>query len=47
MLPYFGKPMYEDFDAYWKVSAIRTIKTAHTPEFVYAGERDVEVPPTQ
>jgi dipeptidyl aminopeptidase/acylaminoacyl peptidase len=47
MLPYFGKSMYDDFDAYWKVSAIRTIKSAHTPEFVYAGERDVEVPPTQ
>jgi len=47
MLPYFGKSMYEDFDAYWKVSAIRTIRQAHTPEFVYAGERDVEVPPTQ
>jgi dipeptidyl aminopeptidase/acylaminoacyl peptidase len=47
MLPYFGKSMYDDFDAYWKVSAIRTIKNAHTPEFVYAGERDVEVPPTQ
>jgi dipeptidyl aminopeptidase/acylaminoacyl peptidase len=47
MIPYFGKSMYDDPDAYWKVSAIRTIKNAHTPEFVYAGERDVEVPPTQ
>ena len=47
MLPYFGKSMYDDPDAYWAVSAIRTIKSAHTPTFVYAGERDVEVPPTQ
>jgi dipeptidyl aminopeptidase/acylaminoacyl peptidase len=47
MLPYFGKSMYEDPDAYWAVSAIRTIKQAHTPTFIYVGERDIEVPPTQ
>lgn len=47
MIPYFGKSMYEDSAPYWSVSAIRTIKNAHTPEFVYAGELDVEVPPTQ
>ena len=47
MIPYFGKSMYEDPNAYWAVSAIRTINNARTPAFVYAGERDVEVPPTQ
>ena len=47
MIPYFGKSMYEDPNAYWAVSAIRTIANAKTPAFVYAGERDVEVPPTQ
>lgn len=47
MIPYFGKSMYDDPSAYWAVSAIRTIATAKTPAFVYAGERDVEVPPTQ
>ena len=47
MIPYFGKSLYEDADAYWAVSAIRTIKNAHTPTFVYAGELDIEVPPTQ
>ncbi|HJP68679.1 MAG TPA: S9 family peptidase [Sphingomicrobium sp.] len=47
MLPYFGKSMYDDPEAYWAVSAIRTIKSAHTPTFIYVGERDIEVPPTQ
>ena len=47
MIPYFGKSMYEDPNAYWAVSAIRAIANAKTPAFVYAGERDVEVPPTQ
>ena len=39
--------MYDDPDAYWAVSAIRTIKNAKTPTFIYVGERDIEVPPTQ
>ncbi len=47
MLPYFGKSMYDDPEAYWAVSAIRTIRNAHTPTFIYVGERDIEVPPTQ
>jgi dipeptidyl aminopeptidase/acylaminoacyl peptidase len=47
MIPYFGKSLYDDPDAYWQASPIRWIKNAHTPEFVFAGERDVEVPPTQ
>ena len=47
MIPFFGKSMYEDPDAYWAVSAIRTIRNAKTPTFIYVGERDIEVPPTQ
>jgi dipeptidyl aminopeptidase/acylaminoacyl peptidase len=47
MIPFFGKSAYDDPDAYWAVSAIRTIKNAHTPTFIYVGERDIEVPPTQ
>jgi len=47
MIPFFGKSMYDDPDAYWAVSAIRTIKQAKTPTFLYVGERDIEVPPTQ
>ena len=47
MIPFFGTSMYDDPNPYWAVSAIRTIKRAHTPTFLFAGERDVEVPPTQ
>jgi dipeptidyl aminopeptidase/acylaminoacyl peptidase len=47
MIPFFGASMYADPDRYWKVSAIRTIRNAHTPTLLFAGERDVEVPPTQ
>ena len=47
MIPFFGKSAYDDPDPYWAVSAIRTIKTARTPTFLYVGERDIEVPPTQ
>jgi dipeptidyl aminopeptidase/acylaminoacyl peptidase len=47
MIPFFGKSAYEDPDAYWAVSAIRTIRGARTPTFIYVGERDIEVPPTQ
>lgn len=47
MLPYFGKPLYEDYKAYEVPSAIYAIKAAKTPTFIYVGERDIEVPPTQ
>lgn len=47
MIPFFGTAMYDDPKPYWAVSAIRTIKNARTPMFLFAGERDVEVPPTQ
>ena len=47
MIPYFGASLYDDSAPYWAVSAIRTIKNAKTPTFIFAGERDIEVPPTQ
>ena len=47
MLPYFGRTMYDDPKAYEDVSAIYHIRTARTPTFIYVGERDIEVPPTQ
>ena len=47
MLPFFGKTLYEDPQAYEDVSAIYRIKAAKTPTFIYVGERDIEVPPTQ
>jgi dipeptidyl aminopeptidase/acylaminoacyl peptidase len=47
MLPFFGKTMYDDRKAYEDVSAVNFIKQAHTPTFIYVGERDIEVPPTQ
>jgi dipeptidyl aminopeptidase/acylaminoacyl peptidase len=47
MLPFFGKTMYDDPKAYEDVSAIYHIKSAKTPTFIYVGERDIEVPPTQ
>ncbi len=47
MLPFFGKTLYEDYEAYEKPSAIYHMKNAKTPTFIYVGERDIEVPPTQ
>lgn len=47
LLPFFGKSMYDDMKAYEDVSAIYHAKTAQTPTFIYVGERDIEVPPTQ
>ncbi|WP_375383218.1 prolyl oligopeptidase family serine peptidase [uncultured Sphingomonas sp.] len=47
MTPFFGKTVYQDFKAYEDVSAVYHVKTAHTPTFIYVGERDIEVPPTQ
>jgi dipeptidyl aminopeptidase/acylaminoacyl peptidase len=47
MLPFFGKTMYDDPKAYEDVSAIYFMKKAKTPTFIYVGERDIEVPPTQ
>jgi dipeptidyl aminopeptidase/acylaminoacyl peptidase len=47
MLPFFGKSMYDDMKAYEDVSAIYHAGKAKTPTFIYVGERDIEVPPTQ
>ena len=47
MLPFFGKTLYQDYKAYEDVSAIYRIRSARTPTFIYVGERDIEVPPTQ
>ena len=47
MLPFFGKTMYDDPKAYEDPSAIYHMKKARTPTFIYVGERDIEVPPTQ
>ncbi|GGA47099.1 S9 family peptidase [Sphingomonas psychrolutea] len=47
MLPFFGKTLYEDRKAYEDVSAVNFIRNAKTPTFIYVGERDIEVPPTQ
>ncbi len=47
MIPFFGKSAYDDPAAYTAVSAISVIKRAKTPTFIYVGERDIEVPPTQ
>ncbi|GAA3267846.1 hypothetical protein GCM10020258_38580 [Sphingomonas yabuuchiae] len=47
MIPFFGKSVYDDYRAYEDVSAVYHVKTARTPTFIYVGERDIEVPPTQ
>ena len=47
MTPFFGKTMYEDRKAYEDVSAVYQARKAKTPTFIYVGERDIEVPPTQ
>jgi dipeptidyl aminopeptidase/acylaminoacyl peptidase len=47
MIPYFGKSLYEDTEAYWDASAIQFIAQARTPTLITVGERDIEVPPTQ
>jgi len=47
MIPFFGKSAYDDPKPYVDASAITFIKQAKTPTFIYVGERDIEVPPTQ
>ena len=47
MTPFFGRTMYDDRKAYEDVSAVYQAKKARTPTFIYVGERDIEVPPTQ
>jgi dipeptidyl aminopeptidase/acylaminoacyl peptidase len=47
MIPYFGASVYDDPEIYDRLSPIRSIKAAHTPIFLYVGERDVECPMDQ
>ena len=47
MIPFFGASAYDDPAVYRAASPIVHIKEAHTPTFVYVGERDVECPPAQ
>lgn len=47
MIPYFGASAYDSPATYDRFSPIRAIKEAHTPTFLYVGERDVECPATQ
>ena len=47
MIPYFGASAYDDPAVYDRLSPIRSIKAAHTPIFLYVGERDVECPMDQ
>jgi dipeptidyl aminopeptidase/acylaminoacyl peptidase len=47
MIPFFGASVYQDPAIYAKVSPITYITKAKTPTFLYVGERDIEVPPTQ
>jgi dipeptidyl aminopeptidase/acylaminoacyl peptidase len=47
MIPYFGASVYEDPAIYAQSSAINFIRNAHTPTFLFVGERDIEVPPPQ
>jgi dipeptidyl aminopeptidase/acylaminoacyl peptidase len=47
MRPYFGKSMYQDRDAYERISPLTYISKVATPTFLYVGERDIEVPSSQ
>jgi dipeptidyl aminopeptidase/acylaminoacyl peptidase len=47
MLPYFGASVYDDPAVYARSSPINYIRAAHTPTFVYVGERDIECPAPQ
>jgi dipeptidyl aminopeptidase/acylaminoacyl peptidase len=47
MPPFFGATAYDDPAIYAKLSPLTTIKDAHTPTFLYVGERDVECPEPQ
>ena len=47
MIPFFGASFYDDPAIYEKLSPIMYIKNAHTPTFIYVGERDVECPAPQ
>jgi dipeptidyl aminopeptidase/acylaminoacyl peptidase len=47
MVPFFGKPVYDDPKIYAKSSAIEYIKNVKTPTLVVVGDRDGECPAPQ
>ncbi|HLY54364.1 MAG TPA: prolyl oligopeptidase family serine peptidase [Stellaceae bacterium] len=47
MIPYFGKPVYDDPAAYAAASPITFIRNARTPTFAYVGALDIECPAPQ
>ncbi len=47
LIPFYGKTTYDDYKIYEDASAVYHVKSAKTPTFIYVGERDIEVPPTQ
>ncbi|MBV8581163.1 MAG: S9 family peptidase, partial [Candidatus Eremiobacteraeota bacterium] len=47
MIPFFGASVYDDPAVYAKSAPITFVKNAHTPTFMYVGERDVECPAPQ
>jgi dipeptidyl aminopeptidase/acylaminoacyl peptidase len=47
LLPYFGASVYDDPDAYARLSPMTYIKKVRTPTFLYVGEYDLECPAPQ
>ncbi len=47
MIPYFGAAVYDDPEIYARSSPINYIKNVRTPTFEWAGEHDIECPPSQ
>ncbi len=47
MIPYFGASVYDDPEIYARSSPINYIKNVRTPTFEWAGEHDIECPPSQ
>jgi dipeptidyl aminopeptidase/acylaminoacyl peptidase len=47
MMPYFGASLYDDPNAYRRVSPIEFIREAHTPTLLFVGVGDLECPPSQ
>ena len=47
MLPYFDKYVYEDPAIYARSAPINFIGKVRTPTFAFAGELDIECPPSQ
>jgi dienelactone hydrolase len=47
MIPYFGASVYDDPEVYARSSPINYIKNVRTPTFEWAGEHDIECPPSQ